>query len=41
MLEEHDRVVVADRGGQQSLGVIRVGRGHDLDARKMGIEPVE
>ena len=32
MLQEQDRVGVADGGDQQSFGVVRVGRTHDFDS---------
>jgi hypothetical protein len=35
-LEEDDRIVVLDGGGQQALGVIGVGRNDDLQARDVG-----
>ena len=40
-LDEHDRVVVADRGLQQALRVVRGRRHHDLEARHVRVEALE
>ena len=37
VLEEHDRVGIADRGLEQALGVGRAVGGHDLQARAVGV----
>ena len=40
-LDEHDRVVVADRGLEQALGVVRRRRHHDLEAGDVRVERLE
>ena len=35
MLDENHRIIVADRGDQAALGVVGVGRRHDLEARNV------
>ena len=35
MFDEQYRIVVADSGNQAAFGVIRRGRGHDLQARNV------
>ena len=41
VLEEEDRVVVADRRPEQALGVVRRRRDHDLQARDVGEERLD
>ena len=41
LLEEHDRVVIPNRGRQQAFGVGRIARAHDLQARHRGEHRVD
>ena len=41
VVEDDDRIVVADRGDKQPLGRVRIGRHHAFQSRKVGEDGVE